>query len=748
MSGDIISGKHREVAYWSWEVSTGKIKLGKAFSDFFGCKPGDFPKTYKESAPFFSKEDIGQLKETFQAHAGSHGETDFHCVTSHHSVDGEQTFNLQWRGEVIQWDENGEPLLMIGETTKTAQPEPGKVTWRQKAVLFQQMMEYIPDSIYFKDRQSRFLAINKACAEKFGLNSPEEAIGKTDFDFFDDSHAKQARQDEKQVMQTENPIVHKVEKEVTSDNASKERWASTTKLPLYDNEGQVIGTFGITSDITKQKNTEEELQRNDAMISKLSEQVPGFFYLYHYVSKSKSYCPFASHGIRDVCELHPEDVSESIDPIIDRIHKDDVERVKESIFESIKTLKNWKIDFRVNLPNKGLRWLRGKAKPEKQPDGSVMGYGYITDITEEKEIYRINVRLKRQFQAIFDSVPNLIFVKDLQGKYLMANNAFAEFFGYEPENMIGKKDTDFGISEEKAQRFLEADKKVIKNNEPFFIPEDKTKHPDGTDVWHQTIKVPFQHTESNNPAVLSIVTDITQRKKKEAQLSNSLDIIGEQNKRLMNFAHIVSHNLRNHAGSISMVLELFAMEESEEEKKTLLEQLQKAAKRLNETITDLNEIIDEQYKNIHDEKKVSLGEFIDRTKQILTSDIDAHKVTFEENIPETLTFKYNPAYLESILLNLLSNAIKYRHPDRNPVIKIHAYTKGDKVHLDITDNGLGIDLEKHGDKLFGMYKTFHQNENSKGIGLFITKNQIESMGGSIEAESEPGKGTTFKLVLN
>ena len=70
-----------------------------------------------------------------------------------------------------------------------------------------------------------------------------------------------------------------------------------------------------------------------------------------------------------------------------------------------------------------------------------------------------------------------------------------------------------------------------------------------------------------------------------------------------------------------------------------------------------------------------------------------------------------------------------------------------RVFFTVSDNGLGIDMEKHGDKLFGMYKTFHGNENSKGIGLFITKNQIESMGGSIEAESEPGKGTTFKINL-
>jgi signal transduction histidine kinase len=231
------------------------------------------------------------------------------------------------------------------------------------------------------------------------------------------------------------------------------------------------------------------------------------------------------------------------------------------------------------------------------------------------------------------------------------------------------------------------------------------------------------------------------------ELSNSLNIIGEQNKRLMNFAHIVSHNLRNHAGNIGMLLSLYDTEESQEEKEELLDHLRMASNQLNESINDLNEIIDQQYKTSNDRKQINLKNYISKIKEILTTDILAQNVTFKEDVPEDLTLKYNPAYLESIILNLLSNAIKYRHPDRQLVIEVEASEHNKHVHLRVSDNGLGIDLDKHGDKLFGMYNTFHDNKNSKGIGLFITKNQIESMGGSIEVESEPNKGTTFKIIL-
>ena len=108
---------------------------------------------------------------------------------------------------------------------------------------------------------------------------------------------------------------------------------------------------------------------------------------------------------------------------------------------------------------------------------------------------------------------------------------------------------------------------------------------------------------------------------------------------------------------------------------------------------------------------------------------------------------YNPAYLESILYNVISNSIRFRHPSRKPIIKINFVIENDMKVLQISDNGIGIDLVKNADKIFGMYKTFTNNSDSKGIGLFITKNQIDAMGGNITVESELNVGTTFKIYF-
>jgi PAS domain S-box-containing protein len=484
------------------------------------------------------------------------------------------------------------------------------------------------------------------------------------------------------------------------------------------------------------------------LLTDLLEQVPGAICQFKRMPEGSVSIPFASKGINGIYEVSPDEVKEDAAIVIERTHPDDREKFLASIEKSFQTLDMWEIDYRVVLPKKGLRWIRGKAKPEKLSDGSVVWHGYVSDVTKEKEVHLANLQLKVQLQAILDTMLNQIFIKDIEGRIKLANKAAAGYFGLTPDELLGKTDTDLGIDKEFAVKFLESTKQVIESGIPKFVKEGHSVNEQtGEEEWHQAMKVPFDLPGSDNRQVLIVVSDITQRKQTEMELKETISIIGDQNKRLLNFAHIVSHNLRNHAGNISMLLSLYDDEESDDEKEELLSHLATASNGLNETIKDLNEIVATQVPVQKSLKTLNLKDLYKRIKEILTTEIVSHNVKLVENFEDNLTLKYNPAYLESILLNLLSNAIKYRHPDRQPIIDVCAFNKNGHLIFEISDNGLGIDLEKHGDKLFGMYKTFHGNSNSKGIGLFITKNQVEQLGGHIEVESQENKGTTFKLTL-
>jgi PAS domain S-box-containing protein len=244
------------------------------------------------------------------------------------------------------------------------------------------------------------------------------------------------------------------------------------------------------------------------------------------------------------------------------------------------------------------------------------------------------------------------------------------------------------------------------------------------------------------------VTDISQRKASELDLKRSLELVNQQNRRLLNFSYIVSHNMRSHTSNIAGLITALQAAETEAEKEELVAYLQRASGILNDTIHHLNEVVAIQT-NIHLKlEPLRLRAYIDKAIEVLFEQIVGKNATVQNNVPAQIDIKCNPAYLESIVLNFLSNALKYSHPDRPPVVRFeHQYHEPGKVMLRISDNGLGMDLAKMGAKLFGMYKTFHGNPDARGIGLFISKNQIEAMGGRVEVESTLGLGTTFKIYF-
>ncbi len=155
-------------------------------------------------------------------------------------------------------NEHGEIIGIVGINKDITERKQTEEALAREQYLMQALMDHIPDHIYFKDRESRFTRINRGLAQWFGLSDPEQAVGKTDFDFFTEEHARQAYEDEQKILQTGQPLMSLEEKETWPDRP--DTWVLTTKMPLRDREGRIIGTFGISRDITERKRMEEELR--------------------------------------------------------------------------------------------------------------------------------------------------------------------------------------------------------------------------------------------------------------------------------------------------------------------------------------------------------------------------------------------------------------------------------------------------------------------------------------------------------
>lgn len=243
------------------------------------------------------------------------------------------------------------------------------------------------------------------------------------------------------------------------------------------------------------------------------------------------------------------------------------------------------------------------------------------------------------------------------------------------------------------------------------------------------------------------VADIHSIKLLEKELIRSNETVNEQNRRLLNFANIVSHNLKSYAANLNSIVDILLNPSSEEERDIMLQYLKKMSQGFGDTVTNLNEIAKAHNQGAIKPELLNLQDYINKVLEILRIQITLANATILNHVDAAMQLSANPAYLESILLNFLTNAIKYRHPQRPPVVEVDCIEKNGELMLTIKDNGLGINLEKHGKNLFGLYQTFHKNAGAQGVGLFITKFQVEAMGGRIEVESSEGNSTTFRVYF-
>lgn len=300
---------------------------------------------------------------------------------------------------------------------------------------------------------------------------------------------------------------------------------------------------------------------------------------------------------------------------------------------------------------------------------------------------------------------------------------------------------------------LETVQKEVNDHIQKITPEYRSEHrilyKDEFYKWILDFGKIVAYDENNVPKTfIGTTIDITQRKEDEARLRQDLNVISNQNKKLTNFAQIVSHNLKEHAANFESLLGFYKESENEENKDEIVEHLITVSDSLTTTIDNLREVVSKQTDSKLEIKPLKLNDYLKNVIELLELDIAEKNVIINNNISDKLILYSNETYLESIILNLSSNALKYSHPDRQPIISINAKTTPSGITITLEDNGLGIDLEKHGKDVFGLYKTFHRNSNAEGIGLYLTKNQIEALGAEIAVESVVDEGTKFIITID
>ncbi|MHA6280054.1 sensor histidine kinase [Salinimicrobium sp. CAU 1759] len=384
----------------------------------------------------------------------------------------------------------------------------------------------------------------------------------------------------------------------------------------------------------------------------------------------------------------------------------------------------------------------------------------ITDVTSLKETEKALGKALGDLENILEASSQVSIIGfDQRGIITSFNKGAENLLEYSKEEVIGK--LPYAILH--LEQEIEERRHELENfNNQSYKPSDILKFLADYGLPHtkewkfkarsgklMPVQVTITPIKKNNQVTgyLSVATDIEDLKKAQKEIASILHITQEQNDRLKNFANIVSHNLRNHSANFKSLLNLYLEELPEQGENEMVQMLVLASAQLEDTVFDLEKIATSNKSTYEDLESLNLNSAVEKAISSVHPILSETGTTVINNTPEHLEVMALPAYLDSIILNLVTNAIKYRENSKKSFIKFSAFPDSDKVVVKIEDNGKGIDMEKFGHKIFGMYKTFHGNEDARGIGLFITKNQVETMGGRISLKSTVGEGTEFTIVL-
>lgn len=231
------------------------------------------------------------------------------------------------------------------------------------------------------------------------------------------------------------------------------------------------------------------------------------------------------------------------------------------------------------------------------------------------------------------------------------------------------------------------------------------------------------------------------------QLKKANQELALHNSQLEQYAFITAHNLRGPVARLKGLMYIFEMTSGiTEQNKEVVHKIISSAVEMDDVLSDMNYILELKNKDVGQSHEVDIEMIFGKVKKILFDNLQESNAQIKIDLGIKYVYGNDP-YLESVIYNLLSNAIKYRSKNRKLKIDISSYKVNSKVILQVSDNGLGIDLSKVEGKVFGLYQRFHDHIGGKGLGLYLVKTQIEALGGDIEMDSEVNKGTTFKIVL-
>lgn len=595
-------------------------------------------------------------------------------------------------------------------------------------------VNYAPAAVAMFDRDLRYIAHSQRWLIDYNLEG-QSLIGRSHYEVFPEvpDHWKAIHQ------RCLAGIVARCEEDPFERADGTIQWLRWEDRPWRDAQGNIGGIVMLTEDITARRMARDALNAQHELLRKLSDRVPGMIFQSRRYPDGRSVLQYTSEGIRDVYEIDPQAACADSSLTEARIVPEDRERMRPGLREAFAEGRLWSGDFRVVLPKRGPRWLHGEATPEPQPDGSVLLYGYITDITDRKNTEEHLRVLSDRMEIAAQSLEIGVWDLNLKtGSYVLSDRIY-EIYG-SPRGSFTDVETELmrRIHPDDRRRVVTRHRAAIANASRFDA-EFRITRPDRQQrVIRSTALVVVDETGSPT-RMTGVNWDITELKKAERMKSE--------------FVSTVSHELRTPLTSIQGSLGLLCGRgdgKLPDNAMKLIDVARRNSDRLVRLINDLLDMEKIEAGKLHFE--ISRRQVMPLIQQALEENAGyavAHQVRFELTHCAADAHAMVDAHrFQQVMANLLSNAAKFSPP--GAVIEVSAALTERGLRVEVRDQGSGIS-DAFRPSIFQMFcqadSTDARSKGGTGLGLAICKAIIEGMGGHIGFDTEVVVGALFYFEL-
>lgn len=628
-------------------------------------------------------------------------------------------------------------FLILDDITEKKLSE---LSLRKSERLLDNIIENLPIGYIQFDNFGFIRRINQT--QRFFFNSPYPAV-RQPFNVMNDDLSTMFELDKLFIQALEENKSLRVEKRI--DFSQDKRWTTVgrevyldlTVFPVIEPIDKEMIVVALVNDITDKKMQELENRKNQEFLQQTGSigKIGGWEMD---IDSQQVRWTDQSYYIHDC----PVDTEITLEKAKAFYTPEAREILEAHLQQCIDTGKPFDAQLTIISARQQLKKVRSIGQPGYVDGRLVRMYGVIQDITEQLEIKDALTRNTELMRLFFDTID--------MGYAAMEKNGNVNFLNRKAEKMIGHPVAmGSNIFEEFPRlsgtvfyaRLQECILQQTSQSFGIYFP--------GVDKWYDFLLTPMQ-----DGGISVFMRDITDSRKMQKELRKANDQLSNLNKNLINqnkqledFAHITSHNLRAPIANLKALMQMHNEAIAQQERDLYLGMVHEVIKKIDETLNDLVEVVQIR-KDVNVEKeKLLFSERLQKVRDVLLVDIETTNIQISYNFEAEPVIEYPRVYLDSILQNFITNAIRYRSSERTPSVHLQTWKENENIILSVEDNGVGIDMERFGNKLFGFRKTFHKNKDAKGIGLFITKTQVEAMGGSIRAESHPGEGTKFIITF-